>query len=74
MRPGGESHIAEQLVNTLDFKFPLDYKLFCNQIDSLINVDLKLFEFAFNIFDFNKDGYIDEIDIYCIMKLFDFKG
>lgn len=30
MRQGGESYIAEQLVNTLDFKFPLDFKLFSN--------------------------------------------
>lgn len=27
---------------------------------------------AFSIFDFNGDGYIDEVDIYCVMKLCDF--
>lgn len=26
---------------------------------------------AFNIFDFNEDGFIDEFDIHCVMKLCD---
>lgn len=29
---------------------------------------------AFSIFDFNNDGFIDEIDIYCVMKLCDFQS
>ena len=26
---------------------------------------------AFSIFDFNEDGFIDELDIHCVMKLCD---
>ena len=26
----------------------------------------------FDVYDYNKDGFIDEIDLYCVMKLCDF--
>ena len=42
------------------------------QIDNLINKDpSKLMRLAFDCFDFNEDGFIDEVDIYCVMKLCD---
>jgi len=42
------------------------------QIDTLINKDPnRLMKLAFECFDFNEDGFIDEVDIYCVMKLCD---
>jgi Ca2+-binding EF-hand superfamily protein len=73
-RPGGKSFIAEKLSQSLDFTLPMDFNSFVDNIDTMINKDpQKLMKLAFSIFDFNGDGFIDEIDIYCVMKLCDFQ-
>jgi len=72
-RPHGKSFIAEKLSSCLDFTLPMDYGTFVDHIENLVNKDpQKLMRLAFSIFDFNGDGYIDEVDIYCVMKLCDF--
>lgn len=53
----------------------MDYGTFVENIETMINKDpKKLMKLAFSIFDFNGDGYIDEFDIYCVMKLCDFNN
>jgi Ca2+-binding EF-hand superfamily protein len=50
----------------------MEYQVYLEQMDSLINKDpVKFMKMAFDVFDFNQDGFIDEIDIYCVMKLCD---
>ena len=53
----------------------MDYGTYVENIENMINKDpKKLMKLAFSIFDFNGDGYIDEVDIYCVMKLCDFNN
>ena len=72
-KQGGKSFIAQKFCEALEFKLPtIEYSLFMEQIDNLINKDpSKLMRLAFDCFDFNEDGFIDEVDIYCVMKLCD---
>ena len=53
----------------------MDYGTFVEHIENMINKDpKKLLKLAFSVFDFNGDGFIDEVDIYCVMKLCDFNN
>jgi Ca2+-binding EF-hand superfamily protein len=72
-KPGGKSFVAEKFCQSLDFTLPtMEYSLYLEQMDVLINKDpIKLLKLAFDVFDFNQDGFIDEIDIFCVMKLCD---
>ena len=72
-KQGGKSFIAQKFCESIEFKLPtIEYGAFVEQIDTLINKDPnRLLKLAFDCFDFNDDGFIDEVDIYCVMKLCD---
>ena len=73
MYPGGKSFIAERLQNSMDLLLPLPFGEYADQVDNLVNKDpQRLMRHAFDVFDFNQDGFIDEVDIYCMIKLCDF--
>jgi len=52
----------------------MDFSQYVDQLELLVNKEPNnLMKLAFNVFDFNEDGFIDEYDIYCVMKLVDFQ-
>ena len=71
---GNFSRVAPAVVqNSLDLLLPLPFGEYADQLDTLVNKDQhKLMKHIFDVFDFNQDGFIDEVDIYCIVKLCDF--
>ena len=48
----------------------VNYEEYVKQFDIIINKEpQRLMRLVFDVFDFNKDGFIDEIDITAILKL-----
>ncbi|CDW89633.1 UNKNOWN [Stylonychia lemnae] len=62
--------IADKLIMIMDFTNPIDYASFLQQLEQFLkNKDL-LRLVAFDIYDFNNDGKISDIDLFKIFSFF----
>ena len=70
------SRFASKMIGLFDFSMPLDYRLFCRQVQELVICKQKDVDeivkyakhFAFNLYDMNCDGYLDQTDLFSIMR------
>jgi len=62
--------IAERIKNSMSQLFsvvPMDFDFFCDVFEKLINPAQleRVLKLVHNVFDFNEDRVIDELDAYC---------
>ena len=58
----------------LDFNTPIDFSTYVNQIENFIKNKELLRQVSFDIYDFNNDSKISEIDLFKLFQFFDKTG
>jgi hypothetical protein len=55
------------------FSAPIDFEFYCDLIERLLNpLDKnRILKIVHSLFDFNDDGRIDELDVYCFYTCFE---
>jgi len=63
--------ISSRVLKYFDFRTPIEYDSFIDQVERLLNeFPEKLKKMAFEAYDYDDDGYIKDLDLYCSIKLF----
>ena len=65
--------IAERVIAKLpEFSIPQDFEWYCEFIEKLVNTEQRdrLMKIAFDVYDFNQDKLICELDTYTAMQTF----
>ena len=67
-----KAQIAERIVQKFpEFSIPQDFDQYCDLIEKLVNQDNdRLMRIAFDIYDFNQDKTVCELDTYAILQIF----
>jgi len=64
--------VAEKILEHLDLSVPLDFSQYLDLLEKLMNFGQdKLKRIAFNVYNFNDDRYVCQLDLYSIMKLYE---
>jgi Ca2+-binding EF-hand superfamily protein len=67
-----KGRIAQCITKGLDIYNTVNLESYCQIWEDLLNHNPeKLLKIAFQSFDFNKDKYICELDLYSIMKIYE---
>ena len=65
-------YVAHRMVQIFDFASGLDFNKYIDFIELLINFkQVTLQRLAFNIYDFDQDNFICELDLYTIFKTYE---
>ena len=65
-------YVAHRMVQIFDFASGLDFNKYIDFIELLINFkQVTLQKLAFNIYDFDQDNFICELDLYTILKTYE---
>ena len=65
-------YVAHRMVQIFDFASGLDFNKYIDFIELLINFkQVTLQRLAFNIYDFDQDNFICELDLYTILKTYE---
>ena len=67
-----KAQIAEKVVQKFpEFQCPLEFEAYVELLEKMINLENdRLMKIAFDIFDYNQDKLICELDTYSMMQLF----
>lgn len=63
--------MSKKIIKYFDWRTAVEYDLFIEQIENLLNkTPDKLKKMAFDIFDYDSDGLIQDLDLFCVIKEF----
>ena len=69
-----KAHVAKRMVAFFDFSTNYEYEAFLEEIENMMNFKKDtLRKLAFNIYDFNQDQYVCELDLYTFIKNYDYR-
>lgn len=64
--------ITDKIVNYFDpfFRDPMSFEFFCEAFERLMNPQNaeRIKKMVLQVYDFNDDKYVDELDVYCFMQ------
>ena len=66
--------IADKITNFFSNFFinPMDFDYFCDVMEKFMNFHKpKILRLIHSIYDFNEDRFIDELDVYCFISIFE---
>ena len=64
--------VAEKILTALQMTVPLELDEYADMIEKILNgAPERLLRMGFNVFDFNEDKFLDELDMYAIMRTYD---
>ncbi len=64
--------VAEKILAVLDLSISQDFNAYCDMLERLLNITPdKLKRMTFNVYNFNEDRTICDLDLYAIMKLYE---
>lgn len=67
-----KGRVAEKILEHLDLSVPLDFGQYLDMLEKLMNFGQdKLKRVAFNVYNYNGDRYVCQLDLYSIMKLYE---
>ena len=65
--------MAQRIVKYFDFRVPIEYDKFIEQIEVMLNQNENLFKMCFDILDFDEDGLVTELDLYAAFKIYEYQ-
>lgn len=67
--------LTDKIITYFDpfFREPMEFTLFCDVFERLMNPQNseRIKKMIHQIYDFNDDRYIDELDVYCFMQTYE---
>lgn len=73
LAPRYKGQIAHRIVKYFDFRIPIEFDRFLEQLEEMLNQNDNFFKMSFDIFDFDGDGFVSELDLYAIVKIYEFE-
>ena len=73
LAPRYKGQIATRIVKYFDFRVPIEFDKFVEQVEKMLNDNENFRKMAFDVYDFDDDGYLSELDLYAAVKIYEYE-